>query len=60
MKEDKKDRPFVFVRCLTYNHELYIEDTLKGFAMQKTDFPFLAVVIDDCSTDRTADIVRKY
>ena len=55
-----KDRPFVFVRCLTYNHEPYIEDALKGFAMQKTDFPFLAVVIDDCSTDGTADIVRKY
>lgn len=60
MKENKIDRPFVFVRCLTYNHELYIEDALKGFAMQKTDFPFCAVVIDDCSTDGTADIVRRY
>lgn len=57
---EKKARPFVFVRCLTYNHEKYIEDALKGFAMQKTDFPFLAVVIDDCSTDGTADIVRRY
>lgn len=60
MKENKKDRPFVFVRCITYNHEPYIEDALKGFVMQKTDFPFLAVVIDDCSTDGTADIVRRY
>lgn len=60
MKDQKKDRPFVFVRCLTYNHEPYIEDALKGFAMQITDFPFLAVVIDDCSTDGTADIVRRY
>lgn len=61
MKEtNKNNRPFVFVRCLTYNHEPYIEDALKGFAMQKTDFPFLAVVIDDCSTDGTADIVRRY
>ena len=58
--DKKKDRPFVFVRCLTYNHEKYIEDALKGFVMQKTDFPFLAVVIDDCSTDGTADIVRRY
>lgn len=58
--DKKKDRPFVFVRCLTYNHEKYIEDALKGFVMQKTDFSFLAVVIDDCSTDGTADIVRRY
>lgn len=57
---NKSNRPFVFVRCLTYNHEKYIEDALKGFVMQKTDFPFLAVVIDDCSTDGTADIVRRY
>ena len=57
---DKSSRPFVFVRCITYNHEPYIEDALKGFVMQKTDFPFLAVVIDDCSTDGTADIVRRY
>ncbi|MCI6419074.1 MAG: glycosyltransferase [Bacteroidales bacterium] len=60
MSDKKKDRPFVFLRCLTYNHEKYIEDALKGFVMQKTDFPFLAVVIDDCSTDGTADIVRRY
>ena len=30
MTDKKKDRPFVFVRCLTYNHEKYIEDALKG------------------------------
>lgn len=60
MTDKMKDKPFVFVRCLTYNHEKYIEDALKGFVMQKTDFPFLAVVIDDCSTDGTADIVRRY
>lgn len=60
MTDKKKDKPFVFVRCMTYNHEKYIEDALKGFVMQKTDFPFLAVVIDDCSTDGTADIIRRY
>ena len=50
----------VLIRCFTYNHEAYIEDALKGFVMQKTDFPFVAVVVDDASTDRTADIIRKY
>ena len=38
----------------------FATQALKGFVMQKTDFPFLAVVIDDCSTDGTADIVRRY
>lgn len=50
----------VLIRCYTYNHEAYIEDALKGFVMQKTNFPFVAVVVDDASTDETADIIRKY
>lgn len=50
----------VVVKCFTYNHGKYIEDTLKGFVMQKTDFPFCALVVDDFSTDDTAQIVRRY
>lgn len=50
----------VIIRCYTYNHENYIEDALKGFVMQKTSFPFCAIVVDDYSTDRTAEIIKKY
>ena len=50
----------VLIRCYTYNHEAYIEDALKGFVMQKTNFPFVAVVVDDASTDGTADVIRRY
>lgn len=50
----------VLIKCCTYNQEQYIEDALKGFVRQKTDFPFCALVIDDHSTDRTAEIVRRY
>lgn len=50
----------VVVQCSTYNHEKYIEDALKGFIMQKTNFSWCVLVTDDCSTDGTADIVRKY
>lgn len=28
MTDKKKDSPSVFVRCLTYNHEKYIEDAV--------------------------------
>lgn len=50
----------VLVRCYTFNHEKYIEDALRGFVMQKTNFPFVAVIVDDASTDGTADIIRRY
>ena len=50
----------VTVRCLAYNHEPYIRQCLEGFVMQKTNFRFEAIVHDDASTDRTADIIREY
>lgn len=53
-------KPLVVIRCITYNHESYIKDTLEGFVMQKTNFPFVAIVHDDASTDGTADVLRKY
>lgn len=55
------DRDYkVLTITYTYNQEKYIEDTLKGIVMQKTDFPFVALVLDDCSTDGTPDIIRRY
>lgn len=50
----------VVVHCSTYNHSKYIEDALKGFVMQQTNFPFCAIIIDDASTDNNAEIIRKY
>ena len=50
----------VSVICNTYNHGKYIAQTLDGFVMQKTSFPFEVLVHDDASTDDTADIIRKY
>ena len=50
----------VSIICNTYNHEKYIESALKGFIMQKTNFPFEVLVHDDASTDKTADIIRLY
>lgn len=53
-------KPAVSIACITYNHEKYIEDAIKGFLIQETDFPFEVLIHDDASTDRTADIIREY
>lgn len=52
--------PLVSVICTAYNQESYIEDALKGFLMQKTDFPFEILIHDDASTDKTASIISHY
>lgn len=44
----------------TYNQEKYIGEAIEGMLMQKTNFPFQIVVSDDCSTDRTRDILKEY
>lgn len=56
----KRIHPLVVIQCTAYNHEPYIRDALQGFIMQKTDFPFVAIVHDDASTDKTAEIIREY
>ena len=50
----------VLVRCFTYNQSKYIEDTLNGFAMQQTDFPFICLVMDDASTDGEQDVIKAW
>lgn len=50
----------VAINCLVYNHEPYLRDCLEGFVMQQTDFPFVAIVHDDASTDHSAEIIREY
>lgn len=52
--------PLVAIKCLVFNHEPYLRECLDGFVMQQTDFPFVAIVHDDASTDRSADIIREY
>lgn len=52
--------PVVVIRCITYNQEKYISQTLEGFVKQKTNFPFVAIIHDDASTDNTAKIITKY
>ncbi len=55
-----KIKPLVVINCCTYNQAPYLRDTLEGFVMQQTSFPFVAVVHDDASTDNTAQILKEY
>jgi glycosyltransferase involved in cell wall biosynthesis len=56
----KTNKPLVAIHCLVYNHEPYLRDCLEGFVMQQTNFPFVAIVHDDASTDASAAIIREY
>ena len=59
-EERVRRRPKVSVMLITYNHEKYIEQALDSVLMQETDFDFEINVIEDCSTDRTQEIVMRY
>lgn len=50
----------VAIHCLVYNHEPYLRDCFEGFVKQETNFRFVAIVHDDCSTDGSAAIIREY
>lgn len=52
--------PIVTIRTMTYMHEPFIRECLRGILMQKTTFPVQVIIHDDASTDATADILKEY
>lgn len=50
----------VCIRCNTFNHSHFIEDAMNGFVMQETDFPFVATIVDDASTDNAQQVISDY
>lgn len=55
-----QEKPLLVIKNLVYNHEPYLRQCLDGFVMQKTSFPFYAIVHDDASTDNSAAIISEY
>lgn len=55
-----QNSPLVSICCTTYNHENFIREAIKGFLIQKTNFPVEIIIHDDASTDGTAIIVKEY
>lgn len=54
---NNSNNPLVSIRCMTFNHKPYIRQCLDGFVMQETNFPFVAIVVDDASTDNEQEVL---
>lgn len=50
----------VTICITTYNLEDYIDQAIESVLMQKTNFEYKIIVADDCSTDKTREILQKY
>ena len=56
MRED----PILSIYVATYNHENYIIRALDSIFMQKTKYSYEVLVGEDCSTDKTREVLRQY
>ncbi len=45
---------------ITYNHEKFIEMAIEGVLSQKCDFSIELVIGEDCSSDNTAHIIKRF
>jgi len=53
-------KPIISVVVTTYNHEKYIAQTIESILSQKDCPDFEIIVGEDCSTDKTREIVKVY
>ncbi len=54
------DDVVISVCTLTYNHEKYIAKAIESVLAQKCSYTIEMIISDDCSTDGTVDIIKKY
>ena len=57
---DGEATPKVSVATRTYRDEAFIGDAIEGVLMQEVDFPVEMVIGEDCSPDRSRDIILGY
>ena len=50
----------VCIKCMTFNHAHCIQDALNGFSCQMTGFPYVAVIVDDASTDGNQNVILDF
>ena len=59
MTDMKEQKPLVSIALCTYNGERYLQQQLNSLAVQ--NYTCLEIIIvDDCSTDKSFDILRKF
>lgn len=51
--------PKVSVCMITYGHEKFIEEAINGVLMQQCDFEVELIIANDCSPDKTDEIIHK-
>lgn len=56
----EKPRTKVSVILLTFNHEKWISQSIESVLTQETEFDYELVIVEDCSTDKTRDIVVNF
>lgn len=58
-RKTKAEVPRVLVGVLTYNHEKYIKACLDGILMQVGSFKVKLIIINDCSTDNSHEVISR-
>jgi glycosyltransferase involved in cell wall biosynthesis len=52
-------KPMVSVIMITYGHESFIEQAINGVLMQECDFEVELIIGNDCSPDKTDEVIKK-
>ena len=60
MSKSAENTPLVSVIMITYMHEAFIAEAIEGVLMQEVGFPVEFIIADDCSPDKTSQIVKTY
>ncbi len=59
-RQSKENNTKVRVILVTYNHEKWVAQAINSLLMQKANFEYEIVIVEDCSTDSTRDIVMDF
>lgn len=60
MQSQNTNKPFIAIWMVTYNQEKFISQAIESVLMQKCNFSFKLYIGEDCSTDRTKKICKRY
>lgn len=58
--DTQEKRPMVSIGMTVYNQEKYVAHAIESILMQRVDFDIEIVIAEDCSTDRSREIVIEY